>query len=332
MAIAKQRAKTRGLTNITWLHGSLLNLSEDIGVFDYISCTGVLHHLADPLSGLTCLYNCLAKKGAMGLMLYGQYGRTGVYQLQQLMKLINANEDQLSQKVENTKLTLKSLPKTNWFRHNEELLVDHKNESDNGLVDLLLHEQDRAYSITEIYELLNDAHLNLVEFSCVKMRMSYRPEQYIENHELLEKIKSYDVKQQHAIAELLVGAFKKHEFYVSKEIDTKAEFKDFSNIPFFFPQKNYESLGKDLAKVMSTNPGKKITMKHLSGFEFEVLSSQITWLMFDKIDGRTSLEDMFSMVLKEVSDPNITIEDIVAHFEPIYSQFQQLDWMLLKSA
>ncbi|MCW8864636.1 MAG: class I SAM-dependent methyltransferase, partial [Colwellia sp.] len=331
MAIAKQRAECRGLTNITWLHGSLLNLNDDIGLFDYISCTGVLHHLADPIFGLKCLHHCLAKNGAIGLMLYGQYGRTGVYQMQQLMKLINADEEYLPQKVENTKLTLKELPKTNWFCHNEEFFIDHQNGNDNGLVDLLLHEQDRAYSIIEIYEMLNDTCLNLVEFSCVKMRMSYRPEQYIENPKLLAKIKTQSVMKQQAIAELLVGAFKKHEFYASKEEGTKAEFKDMSNILFFFPQEKYNNLGRELALAMSNNHGKAITMKHISGFEFEVLSSRITWLIFEKIDGKTTLKDIFSKVLKEINDPSVTIEQIAAHFEPIYYQFQKLDWLLLKS-
>ena len=152
MNIAKQRAVKRRLTNINWLHTSLLSLDENIGKFDYISCTGVLHHLDDPLLGLKTLKNLLNDAGAMGLMLYGEYGRTGVYQMQQLMKMINVNENQLADKVINTKKILANLPETNWFTHNEKFLVDHINGEDNGLVDLLLHEQDRAYSILDVYQ------------------------------------------------------------------------------------------------------------------------------------------------------------------------------------
>ena len=87
MDIAKKRAEKRNLTNINWLHGSLLAIDDEIGKFDYISCTGVLHHLDDPLLGLKSLKSLLSTSGAMGLMLYGEYGRTGVYQMQQLMKM-----------------------------------------------------------------------------------------------------------------------------------------------------------------------------------------------------------------------------------------------------
>ena len=50
--------------------------------FDLIVCTGVLHHLADPDAGLRALRSVLKPEGAMYLMVYAPYGRTGVYMLQ----------------------------------------------------------------------------------------------------------------------------------------------------------------------------------------------------------------------------------------------------------
>src|SRR5262245_51192934 len=50
--------------------------------FDQIVCTGVLHHLADPDAGLLALGDVLKPDGAMHLMVYAPYGRTGVYMLQ----------------------------------------------------------------------------------------------------------------------------------------------------------------------------------------------------------------------------------------------------------
>ena len=53
LEIARRRAEVRGLTNIRWIHDSLLNLPRlGLGKFDYINCAGVLHHLADPDEGL----------------------------------------------------------------------------------------------------------------------------------------------------------------------------------------------------------------------------------------------------------------------------------------
>jgi ubiquinone/menaquinone biosynthesis C-methylase UbiE len=56
MAVARARADVRGLTNIRWLNDSLMNLPAlGLGVFDYISCTGVLHHLESTEAGLAAL-------------------------------------------------------------------------------------------------------------------------------------------------------------------------------------------------------------------------------------------------------------------------------------
>jgi 2-polyprenyl-3-methyl-5-hydroxy-6-metoxy-1,4-benzoquinol methylase len=62
LAIAKKRAEIRGLTNIAWIHDSLLNLGRlGLGKFDYINCVGVLHHLENPDDGLRALLEVLGR-------------------------------------------------------------------------------------------------------------------------------------------------------------------------------------------------------------------------------------------------------------------------------
>src|SRR3954468_23441337 len=75
LAIARQRASVRGLeSRVRWVHGSLLDAPRlGLGHFDYITCLGVLHHLADPDAGLRALAQVLTDDGAMGLMVYGRY-------------------------------------------------------------------------------------------------------------------------------------------------------------------------------------------------------------------------------------------------------------------
>src|SRR5579862_8199573 len=44
--IARRRAQVAALNNISWVCGSLLDLPVlELGKFDYINCSGVLHHL-----------------------------------------------------------------------------------------------------------------------------------------------------------------------------------------------------------------------------------------------------------------------------------------------
>jgi 2-polyprenyl-3-methyl-5-hydroxy-6-metoxy-1,4-benzoquinol methylase len=54
--IAEARASVRGLTNIHFVEGSLLEAERHVGkAFDYIDCCGVLHHLDEPEAGIGAL-------------------------------------------------------------------------------------------------------------------------------------------------------------------------------------------------------------------------------------------------------------------------------------
>ena len=91
MQIARERVALRGLTNVRFVQASLLDAPTlDLGIFDYINCCGVLHHLPEPERGLDALLQVLAPDGALGMLLYAQYGRTGVYQMQSLLRLLTA--------------------------------------------------------------------------------------------------------------------------------------------------------------------------------------------------------------------------------------------------
>ena len=67
-AVAEARVSARGLRNLRFLSGSLLDLPRlNLGRFDYIDCCGVLHHLADPPAGLAALVDALSPDGGIGL-------------------------------------------------------------------------------------------------------------------------------------------------------------------------------------------------------------------------------------------------------------------------
>ena len=120
----------------------------------------------NPQEGLNALKNVLTDDGFMFIMVYGTYGRTGIYQMQDLMKKINFNEntDDFPKKLKNFKTIYNKLPENNWFKKGEDLILDHK-VSDEGIVDLILHHQDRSYNIQELYEWVNNSELNIVDFS-----------------------------------------------------------------------------------------------------------------------------------------------------------------------
>jgi len=123
--------------------------------FDQIVCTGVLHHLADPEAGLRALRDVLKPDGAMHLMVYAPYGRTGIYMLQEYcrrLKVIPSEEE-----IRDLANTLLALPQGHPLAT---LLADSPDfRSQAGLADALLHPQDRAYSAPQLFDLIDRAGL-----------------------------------------------------------------------------------------------------------------------------------------------------------------------------
>ena len=221
--ICKKRIEKYDLNNIELIEMSLLDLNVNIhGKFDLIICIGVLHHLVNPVDGINSLKNVMEDDGFMNIMVYGKYGRTGIYQMQDLMKKINYNIHDYPSKIRNFKNLYKQLPINNWFNLGEHLINDH-NVSDEGIVDLLLHCQDRSYSVPELYEWIDTCGLNIIEFS-PETRYKYK-------HTITDFNYPDNIVEKYSINELFFGDIIKHSFYISKNIVTKAKIENLDNIP-----------------------------------------------------------------------------------------------------
>ena len=74
VACLRQRARARGLSTITCLRNSLMDLPFRDDAFDVVWCNGVLHHTADPDRGLREITRVLKPGGRLWLYLYGAGG------------------------------------------------------------------------------------------------------------------------------------------------------------------------------------------------------------------------------------------------------------------
>ena len=130
------------------LHQLPLESIKDLGrSFDLIVCTGVLHHLPEPDVGLRALREALSRKGAMHLMVYATYGRAGIYMLQEYCRMLRIGTN-ASDLLELASL-LEALPRDHPVA-NLLTRADDFRQAD-ALADALLHPQDRAYSVPEVY-------------------------------------------------------------------------------------------------------------------------------------------------------------------------------------
>ena len=129
-----------------------LERASDLGkTFDQVVCTGVLHHLPDPGVGLRALRGVLEPHGAMHLMVYAPYGRSGIYMLQEFCRRVGfcAPAGDLRELL----ATLEALPADHPLKRLLREAPDFRSEA--GLADALLHPQDRAYSVPQLFAFLN---------------------------------------------------------------------------------------------------------------------------------------------------------------------------------
>lgn len=220
--IAEERARIRGLDTIIFHTGSLLDAAQH-GAFDYIDCCGVLHHLPDPSAGFGALAGVLEPDGGMGVMVYGELGRTGVYHAQEMLRMI-AGDGPNAERVAVARKLVDGLPNTNWLKRNP-VIGDYRHE-DAALFDLLLHSQDRAYRVPELAAELEQAGLRPIAFMPPAF---YDPDTYLRDAELRRRAGALDWLQRCALAELISGAMHKHNVYcvpAGREGETVAQLAD----------------------------------------------------------------------------------------------------------
>ena len=303
---AEDRAAARGLANITFVTGALEDLpSLGLGTFDYIDCCGVLHHLEDPAAGLRALAGALEEPGGMGLMLYGEYGRTGVYPMQAMLRELG-RELKLEDQVGLARRLMAALPDTNWLRRNP-YLGDHE-RSDAELVDLFLHSRDRAFTVPQLAELARSAELDIVAFV---EPARYEPTTYLGDPELLARLEGLDRVERAGFAEALAGNLKKHIFYVAKagSGDGRVARPD---RPEAVPV-----LGRLPAAALAAALRREAVLKaDLDGVALNLPLPGLSGEIVARIDGKTSLAELHAKLQEH--RPNLDWLAFKAAFDRVY--------------
>jgi SAM-dependent methyltransferase len=194
------------------LHRLAIEQVRELGqTFDQIVCTGVLHHLPDPDIGLRALHNVLAPSGAMHLMVYATYGRAGIYMMQEYCRLlgIGATEAELR----DLGTTIGALSSDHPIAGVSRRAKDFRNPD--ALADALLHPQDRAYTVPQIYAWLERCGLS---FGRWFEQAPYLPQcGAMAKTPHAARLVLLPPPLQHAAVELLRGTMAKHNFIAYRD-------------------------------------------------------------------------------------------------------------------
>ncbi len=289
MAVAQSRAQERRLENICWQQASLLDLPQlGLGRFNYINCSGVLHHLQDPDAGLAVLTDVLADDGVMTLMVYGQHARTGVYQLQELLRLLESDADTPDARLSRARELLDQLPGSNWFQHGKALFGDYA-LGDAGLYDLLLHSQDRAYTVPELYEFTRRAGLSINQFVDAH---EYEPAGRLDDKLWTPVLAQQSREQRYAIGELLAGTLKTHTVLVSRRPAPLPSIDDMDMVPSLAIASPVEAYAQFHALTRQTQQAGQAIFRH-RGASLSFATSAPLAAALKYVDGDRSLDAIY---------------------------------------
>lgn len=311
--VAEARLKVHGLDNVKFITDSLLNIPNlNLGKFDFINSSGVLHHLEKPEDGIKALASALKDDGVIAIMIYGTYGRYGVYPIQELMRIINKGEDDKGKKVDNAITVLSGLPSNNYFIQNIKSIATLTTAAE--IYDLFLHDQDRAYTIPETYDFAKAGGLEIVEFFSAYgqgTRDDFMPEKYIHDPEILAKIKQMPMREQQAIAELMNSRMNKQMFFAMKNPQKPAELglDMIPSMTMFLPPTAYEEF-YNLIK-QSTD---MVSIK-FAEYSIRFIKTPNIEQIFKYLDGNRSLREIFKKVMQNGKG---NFQSLLDEFRPVY--------------
>jgi SAM-dependent methyltransferase len=268
------------LDNLTLHHTSLEEVASLGRSFDFIDACGVLHHLPDPVLGLKALSGVLRPHGTIAVMVYGEYGRAGVYMLQEMFRLMG-----LGQAEDDVATVKQTLPKRHPIHDYANRTRDVKYDA--GLVDTFLHRQDRAYTVAECLELVRQAGMSFM--SWLDNILYYAEGQVPMSDVVYEKINALPEESIWQFMELYNGTLGQHSFCVCHPGRPQSSYKiDFNGNAFM----DYIPVLRCREVAPATGaPAGSVTIQRnaLPTYTLNLTASAL----FKQIDGTKSIRDCF---------------------------------------
>lgn len=278
-----QRVERADLTNVVIQERSLFDLDpETDGLFDYVNCNGVLHHLDDPLKGLKSIASVIKPDGGMGLWLYAKYGRAPLYHVQAIVKDLLGDAPVDAHALDLAKAVLRDQPKSSLGQHTgagslaniaSGCAPDVHGEQ---IADRLLNFKDRPFSATELFQLLDQGKLYFHGWQNLHEIPLYEPAFFIKDPLIKEALKSRSMPERAEFAERWHCLLNMHRLYVSPK----------PRIPLLSPERVWKWIYR--TSQHDLKPGAKLPVPTaMHTFEINLPNQLIEVLR--ELDGRTSV-------------------------------------------
>lgn len=164
LAYARRKAKEYGIKNIKFMQGDILELGKLQEKFDVIACSGVLHHMQDPMRGWQVLCDLLKDNGLMNIALYSELGRRNIVHVRDLISGFASDTSDNKIRIFRQGILQGKLGED--VKQRMIMSSDFYNLS--GCRDLLFHVQEHRFTIPLLKQSLEQLSLEMLGFIAVK--------------------------------------------------------------------------------------------------------------------------------------------------------------------
>ena len=304
-AIAIRRAKAAAIPDTRFLLGRIQDLPDLVsGTFDYIDFCGVINHVGDQATVLGVLSSLVAPGGGIGVMAYGTLGRSGVYQVQDMLRAVGA--DRSPDGVAMARALIESLPPSSQLKRNR-VFENNTMISDVEIADRYLNPSDRSFTVEELQELAEGAGLKIAAFA---PSIFYNPMMLLRDEGLRNKVKSLPWIERCAFAEKMGGDIAMHNYYmVEPHRDPNPErlIEDGSAIPTLI------GLSYGAAPQVQNNAYQMTVNVGPQSRQVSIPGSEMTAPILRAIDGQRSLKKIHKSLTGNLSWRNFLREFLILY-------------------
>jgi SAM-dependent methyltransferase len=275
--------------------------------FDLVVSTGVLHHMADPLTGMKALASCVRPDGAIGVMLYAKYGRLGIELLETTFRDLGLQQDDASLRV--VKETIMLLPADHPVR--SYLKISGNSQFDAVLVDTFLHGRARNYTVDECLDLVSSAGLT---FQGWLFNSPYYPHDLVTaSSELYPAVNALPDSKIWSVMER-VHTLNACHFFMACHADRP---KESYAVDFSTPK------CLDYVPVMRMRCGLSGTQISRPGWRMNLNAAQLPIVQY--IDGRRTIRDIANLVRQSKSASRGSVADFDKFARKLFQALWRLD-------
>lgn len=191
LSYSMRMAKEMGISNIRFIQGDILDLKKLDDKFDVIDCSGVLHHMQDPIEGWFILISLLKDYGWMNIGLYSDVARQEILEAFRYIAR-NGFKDTLED-IRKCRNNILNMPNGELIK-SVELLQDFYTTS--TCRDLLFHQHEKRFTLLQIDEILTRLELEFIGFDLPLGSIKQRYKNMFPNDVLMQSLKNWHIFEQ----------------------------------------------------------------------------------------------------------------------------------------